>query len=162
MYIKPYTTRALREGEFDKIHKPSQEIFSLQEEGRLVAINYLYGNYYATPLDPILDAFDNSLFPVLDWPIDKVDHMKAIFKDRVVSIYLYVDELEQLSDRLNMDSRDKSGQRFAMGKLELDSFFRGEFDGSIDFKIKNCQRDPAETAREVYEAYLKALVPVQQ
>jgi guanylate kinase len=72
VYIKPYTTRPLRMGEMDKVSIPIPEMMALKENGKLVALNFLYGNYYGTPLDPILDALDQGLFPVIDWPVEVV------------------------------------------------------------------------------------------
>lgn len=77
VYIKPYTTRPLRDGETDKIHASLEKIKALQEQNQLIALNYLYGNYYATPLFPILNALKQVQFPVLDWPVTKIKHMKA-------------------------------------------------------------------------------------
>jgi len=156
-YIKPFTTRPLREGEVDKIHMPLQEMLELQERGRLVALNYLYGNYYATALDPILDALANGAFPIIDWPINRVLHMREALKDQIVSVFLYVDEIEQLSDRLKLDDRDKTGERFISGKSELNAFFRGEFDELIDYKVNNHHGDASTTAKEIYTAYLSEL-----
>jgi guanylate kinase len=157
VYIKPFTTRPLRASEIDKIHMPLEEMLKLQEQKKLAALNYVYGNYYATPLDPILEAFASGAFPILDWPIEKMPAMKELFKDQVVSVYLYVDEIEQLSDRLNLDSRDPNGKRLESGRFELESFFRGEFDDLIDYKIRNSHADPSATAKTVYEAYLSSL-----
>lgn len=157
VYIKPFTTRQLRKGETDKLHMPLEEMLQLQEQKRLVALNYIYGNYYGTPLDPISEALDDNLFPVLDWPVEKVKMMKELFKDRIISVFLYVEEVEELSSRLGLDSRDETGEREKIGKMELVSFFRGDFDEVIDYKLLNQNCNPSFTARAIYSSYLQAI-----
>ena len=154
IYIKPYTTRALREGETDKIHKSLAEIEELQSQNKLAALNYIFGNYYATPLEPIWDALNNHQFPVLDWPVTKIEDMKSLFKGRVIAIFLSVENPETLLSRLSQDSRDPTGERYLKGKAELEAFIAGEFDSLLDAKIMNDDRNPKETASAVYHTFI--------
>jgi guanylate kinase len=155
IYIKPFTTRPLRNEERDKIHISVEELLTLRDQNRLVALNHLYGNYYGTPLDPIEQAFKEGNFPVLDWPVQKMETMRRFFDRRLVSVYLYVEETEEMAARLEKDSRDQTGERFSAGRAELVEFFRGDFDGVIDYKIRNEKQEPVITAGLIYDLYLK-------
>ncbi len=155
IYIKPYTTRALRKNETDKIHRKASEILQMNEEKQLIALNYFYGNYYATPLQPVIEAFDQNFFPILDWPIEKMDLMREMFGEKTVCFYLYVNDLGELETRLGLDNRDPNGKRFAAGKKELENFFKGDYDKQIDKSF--LQLDLQETAEQIYQSYLESL-----
>lgn len=157
IYIKPFTTRALREKEVDKIHLELSQIKKLEADGDLLALNELYGNYYATPLTPILEAIDQGLFPVLDWPIIKLSEVRRRLPEEVVSIYLYTTDFEQLSDRLAQDGRDPEGKRLMAGMQELTAFSQGFYEESIDASFNVLGKTPLEVAHEVYQAYLEKL-----
>jgi|JI9StandDraft_1071089.scaffolds.fasta_scaffold09790_2 guanylate kinase len=156
IYIKPFTTRLLRDGEIDKISVPLEKILELQAENKLIALNHIYENYYATPLEPILESLDANLFPVIDWPIDKVENLKALLGDKVICMFLFLEE-DELKERLQLDGRDSSGIRFSAGTKELELFLNGSFSHVIDYTIKNHQGDALRSAETIYEKYLKSL-----
>ena len=74
-------------------------------------------------------------------------------------IFQSVSNPKILEERLQLDCRDGDGDgdRLLSGKIELESFFRGDFDEFIDYKVVNYEKDVEGTARAVYAAYLNAL-----
>jgi hypothetical protein len=77
--------------------------------------------------------------------------MKEALGGRVVCVYLFTDEIKELDARLNVDGRDASGARLIAGKAELERFFTGEYDGSIDRKINNI--NVQETAKAILDYF---------
>src|SRR3990172_3957019 len=53
-YIQPYTTRALRVGETEKIHVSREDLAHLRHQGKLLMVNQLYGALYGTPREPLV------------------------------------------------------------------------------------------------------------
>lgn len=155
VYICPYTTRELRYGETDKIHMPLETILQLAQEGKLLTINQIYGNYYATPKDAIDRALDSDLFPVLDWPVEKMDIMLQSYEKKLFRVYLEPDNLEELQRRLDKDGRDKDGKRFLAGKTELEKYHSGVYDNCIDFKVVNLAGEEKSLASTIYEQLLQ-------
>ena len=154
-YISPLTTRDLREGEDDKIHVSEDTMDQLEAQGSLLTKNYIYGIYYGTPKKTICDALDNEFFPVLDWPVSKIDIMKSHFKDRLLCVYIFPPNIESLADRLAVDGRDENGLRFQSGVSELSEFEKGNFDNIIDLKIESTKNDSKTIAKQIYSWYLK-------
>jgi len=77
VYISPFMTRALREGEKNKISISGEEMDKMWNRGELLVINELYGIRYATPRLPIVQALAQGNFPVLDWPISRIEAITA-------------------------------------------------------------------------------------
>lgn len=154
VYISPFTTRTLREGETDKIYMSQSELNKFQAEGKLLTINELYGVSYATPLAPIENAFANNLFPVLDYPIQKLEIMQATFNDRLFCAYIEPPSIEVLEKRLSNDARDKDNKRLNLGKTELDSLWRGEFDSKIHCRVVCYENKISDVANSIYQKYL--------
>lgn len=153
-YVTPYTTRMLREGETDKIHVSLEEIQKLEAEGKLLTVNNIYGIYYATPKDVIDNALTLGQFPILDWPVDKIDIMITQYPNRLHVIYIEPDSLEELAQRLAKDGRDLDGQRFLKGQLELENYASGIYDTFIDLKILNKSGLSEEQAQKIYEHFV--------
>lgn len=153
-YIKPYTTRPLREGEEDKIQLSIEEIKELEYDHRLLAVNHLYGNTYATPLDPVLEAFETNHFPLIDWPVQKTSLLKEKLSGKIYTVYLYPESLDELFQRLTLDGRDPKNIRYQKGFDELEKFFQGEYDQNIDYKMMSKTNCIDEMALAIYENYL--------
>ena len=154
-YVSPYTTRMLREGETDKIHVSLEDIQKLEAEGKLLTVNNIYGIYYATPKDVIDNALQGGQFPILDWPVDKIDIMLTHYPSHLHVIYIEPDSLEELAIRLAKDGRDPDGQRFAKGQLELENYEQGLYDPFIDLKVLNKTGQSKEQALKIYEHFVK-------
>lgn len=155
-YISPYITRELRVGETDKIPVTKSQLRKLNNEGKILAINRLYGVSYATPITPINKAFLDGKFPILDWPVDKLNIMEIAFPGKLFKVYLEPPNLESLEDRLS-DGRDLKGKRFSKAKNELAKLLRGEFDNLVDFRIVNEQGNQEVIAKKIFYAYLRSI-----
>lgn len=153
VYVSPYTTRDLRPGEKDKVHVSLEKIEHLEKTGKLLTINKIYGIYYATPKDTIDLALASGKFPILDWPVDKMEVMLKNYKGKLFAVYVEPDSLDELQWRLSQDGRDKEGKRFSAGKEELHKYYLGEFDEVINLKILNKQGADKEVAAKIYHGF---------
>lgn len=154
IYVTPFTTRPLREGEIDKIHITLSELNDLKTAGRLLTVNQIYGIYYATPKDLIDDALIQNKFPVLDWPIDKLEVMEKNYGNKIYKVYVEPDNINELERRLSLDNRDKDGKRLDAAKLELINLSEGKFDALVDMKVINKQGRSQETAQSIYKQFI--------
>lgn len=118
-YISPYITRPLRNGERNKIYISGAKMDQMNERGKFLTINHLYGIRYATPKLPIIQALNQNKFPVLDWPINQIDIMKQNFSGRLCVVYISPPSIEILQERIAKDKRDPSGLRLQKAKEEL-------------------------------------------
>lgn len=157
VYISPLTSRPLRNGEIDKIYATADEIFALNEQGKILTINNIYGNYYATPKYQIDKALEEGLFPILDWPVDKLDIMDKYYLNQLYKVYVAPDDIDELQRRLSLDGRDKDGKRFNAGLEELNNFKNGCYDTSIDLKVINHIGRDQEIAYYIYSEFIKSL-----
>jgi guanylate kinase len=151
VYISPYTTRELRPGETDKIHVELETIQRLQEEEKLLTVNEIYGIFYATPKETIDLSLAEGKFPILDWPVEKMDVMLSHYEDQLFVIYIEPENLQVLQERLAHDGRDRDGKRFAAGKEELQNYYEGKYDHLIDIKIINQDGGDKEVATMIYQ-----------
>jgi len=151
-YISPYMTRPLRKDETDKISISVSELRSMEKKGELLVVNELYGILYGTPKISIKKAFNNKLFPLIDWPINKRKIMLNNFPDQIYSVYLEPPNLECLYKRLT--GRNNFNQRFEEAKKEIDGLYSGKFNESIDFRITSEDNKQVIIAKNVYNSYL--------
>ncbi len=156
-YITPLTTRPLRPGECDKRHVSLDEMIELNKNGGLLAINYIYGIYYATPRSPIDQAFSQEKFPLLDWPVEKIDIIEKVYGKDIYRVYVRPEGSEELQKRLSKDLRDKDGKRYVAGIDELENFTAGKYEGLYDFTIINASGCDRETACTIYDHFILAL-----
>ncbi len=155
-YISPYTTRILRQSESDKVSVSTDEFKRLKSEGKFVVVNQLYGAYYGTPREPILDALKKGLFPVIDWPIQNLESMKISFPKRTLSVYLEPQSFEALKERFVMQG-SRGTERLEIAGIEYKRLLRGEFDNVVDHRVINGDKGATETARTVNEIYSETL-----
>jgi guanylate kinase len=154
MYISPFTTRDLRDGETDKIHVSLEEIELLDKEGKLLTINSFYGIYYATPKYIIDEALAAQNFPILDWPIEKLDTMNKHYANQLYKVYVEPDSLDELAQRLSNDNRDTNGKRYEAGMEEINKLNAGDYDNFIDLRIINQKSSAEIVAEEIYQQFL--------
>lgn len=157
IYINPYTTRSLRPGEDDKVSISSDEMERLQKNGKLLTVNEIYGIYYATPKAIIDDALADNNFPVLDWPVSKLELMQKNYGEALFIVYVEPDNIEELRRRLSLDTRDKDGQRYQAGQKEMNDLHDGLYDAFIDFRIINKQGCDQEIAQMIYQNFLESM-----
>lgn len=154
VYISPFTTRPLRPNEKDKIHLSIEEFKEMEKNGKFVFVNNIYGNYYGTPRDAIIKYSQEGLFPLLDWPIQKIDKISLELTNNILSVYLRPSSLDYLKSHLSIEKRDdKSRLETAIG--EYNDFVSGKFYGMYDFETVNREGKVDETVSEIYKIYLK-------
>jgi guanylate kinase len=156
-YVTPFTTRELREGEQDKTHITMTALDELKISGKLLTVNYIYGNYYATPKYIIDNALSQKLFPVLDWPIETLDVMEKAYEDMLHTVYIKPDSLDELYNRLHNDNRDKDNSRYERGKQEIARIDSGAYAQHIDLTIINKKNQDAATAQTIYNHFTQSL-----
>lgn len=154
IYISPYMTRLLREGEKDKISITDGQMDEMWKKGELLAINELYGVRYATPRLPIIQAMTEGSFPVLDWPISRIEIMRRAFPAQLFVVYVSPPSIEVLQQRLAKDKRDIDGERLRRAKEELDAYWASHYIGDYDFEITAEENQVFETACTIYVNYL--------
>jgi guanylate kinase len=159
IYISPLTTRPLRENEQDKVHVELEEIRKLEKENKLLTVNKLYNTYSATPRDTIDTALQEKQFPVLDWPVTKLDVMDKNYRNKLYIVYVYPEVLNTLKSPLSNDLRDKDGKRYEAAVEELESFHSGVFDTKIHLKVLNKQSNSEEVARDIYKNFIESIKP---
>ena len=155
-YISPYVTRPLRAGEVDKMTISREELLSLQRNEGLLAVNEVYGALYGTPRDPIELAFREGIFPVLDWPIDRLDILEQAFPGRLYRVYIEPPSTGVLWRHLQ-DGRDPNEERFRTALAELAAIRRGVYERAIDLRIVNPENCLDSTARRIHAHYLVAV-----
>ncbi len=156
VYISPYITRNLRTGETDKVSVIDEKLDELVRDGKILVVNQLYGIRYATPREPIEQAFEAEQFPLLDWPIDRLDVMKQHFHGRLFQVYVEVDPTI-LQSRLQSDDRDPVQSRLRAGLVELERLKLGEYDHLINYRITNPSGEVDMVAQSIYEQYLQVI-----
>ena len=157
VYISPYITRPLRDGEKDKVSVSGVVMNEMASRGEFLVINELYGVRYATPRRPIFVALDTGKFPILDWPIQKMDVMTETFPDRLYRVYVFPPSLEELKPRIDKDGRDVDGHRIRIATEEIKGFQSGQFDGLIDLKIESTHEHLKDIGKLIYTRYLESI-----
>ncbi|HUD02703.1 MAG TPA: AAA family ATPase [Candidatus Paceibacterota bacterium] len=156
VYISPYITRKLRRGETDKVSVSGRKLDKLVRDEKILVVNQLYDIRYATPREPIEQAFEAEKFPLLDWPIDRLDVMEQHFQGRLFKVYVETDP-ETLRLRLAADKRDPTQSRVTAGLAELEKLARGEYDTLFDYRIANPTGEVDMVVQKIYEQYLQAI-----
>lgn len=157
IYISPYITRPLRDGESDKVHVANTQLAEMERVGQLVVVNELYGIRYGTPKGPIETAFANRQFPLIDWPIGRIDIMRNAFPGRVYGAYLVPPSVEALKERLRVRDTETDQARFEAAARELAELHRGSYDTSIDLKVVSETGFAEKAAGIIYEGYLRSM-----
>lgn len=157
VYISPYTTRPLRDGEKDKITVSDAEMDCMLRRGAFLTVNTIFGMRYGTPREPILRAFENGQFPLLDWPISKVEVMQHFFPSQLYCVYVAPPSIEELGRRLTMDQRDTNGTRLKAACEELANYNLSGGLGAIDLEVISFLNELMETAVIIYTNYINTI-----
>lgn len=155
IYISPYITRSLRKNETDKVHISDQEMDLRKENGEFLTINNLYGIRYATPIEPITKALGDNLFPVLDWPISRMEIMTNSFPGQLYTVYVCPPSWEELQERMTKDQRNKNTDRLKAARKEFNEFQTGGYEGLFDFQVISYNFEISEIAKIIYLNYLQ-------
>lgn len=156
VYISPYITRPLRQGETDKIPTTEAELQRKLASGEILAVNDIFGIRYGTPKQPIKDAFRQGKFPLLDWPIKRLEVMENEFCGFLHRVYLQPPSVAELRRRLGQDERDTDGRRLTAALQELEYLQGGHLEGKYDIRVMS-EGDPKAVAHQIYQSYLYAV-----
>lgn len=157
VYISPYMTRPLRPGEKNKVAVSGEQMDEMWRRGDLLVINELYGGIrYGTPRLPIVEALATGHFPVLDWPINRLEVMTQAFPGQLFAVYVSPPSIDVLRQRLAKDGRDADGTRLASATEELQGFWSSRYVGAYDYEIVSEDGRVAEIAEAIYSNYLKS------
>lgn len=157
VYISPFMTRPLREGEKNKISISGEEMDEMWNRGELLVINELYGVRYATPRLPIVQALAQSNFPVLDWPISRIEVLTQAFPNQLCVMYVSPPSIEALRQRLDKDGRDTDGHRLRSAREELEAYESSRYIGICNFEIVSEENQVPKIAHAIYTNYLQFL-----
>lgn len=155
VYIMPYTTRKLRDSEHDKISISKEQMENLRKNGKLLAVNKIYGIYYGTPKNVIDQQLKNKKYPIIDWPITRLEIMKKHYSSKLYVVYVQPDSKKELQLRLSKDTRDLGGQRINLGIQELKKVKAGLYDKMIDLKVINEKGRSKEVAQIIYNSFIQ-------
>jgi len=156
IYISPYMTRPLREGEKNKTSISDEQMDEMWGRGEILIINEIYGFRYATPRQPIMQALAENGFPVLDWPISRIDVMTQAFPDQLHIVYLSPPSIEVLRQRLANDRRDTDESRLQNACKELEAYWSSRYVKIYDLEIISEENQVPKIARAIYTSYLKS------
>jgi orotidine-5'-phosphate decarboxylase len=156
VYISPFMTRELRSGETDKIPITGAQMDEMQRQGKLLVVNEFYGVRYATPREPIEQAFAGEQFPLLDWPVDRLHVMQQAFPEKLFTVYVEPPDAETLRLRL-ADGRDPQEKRMDAAVAELATLAQGAYDDAIDHRMVNSEGEAASVAHAIYHEYIRAM-----
>ena len=155
-YISPFMTRALRSGETDKVSVSNTVLDELNNQEKILALNELYGVRYATPREPIEKAFVENCFPLLDWPVQKVQIMLTAFPGKTFKVYVEPPDVVAIERHLE-DGRDPGRSRYTAALNELEAYYQGGYDNVVDWSIVNSEFEVRKTAEKIYEMYLTVI-----
>jgi len=156
IYISPFMTRELRSGETDKVPITREQMNEMEQQGKLLVVNELYGVRYATPREPIERAFAGEQLPLLDWPIDRLHVMQQAFPGKLFTVYVEPPDRETLRRRL-ADGRDPGNKRMDAAMTELATLAQGTYDDVINHRMVSSEGEAASVAKAIYHEYLRAM-----
>ena len=131
------TTREKRKEEVDGkdyIFLTLKQFEHKQNFGEFLEWEFVHGNRYATPIDPIEDAIDSSKIILLD--IDVKGSMNIIeeFEDNVISIFIEPpgfnneEQIEILNDRLKNRGQSETLINQRLKRFELEMSYKEKFE----------------------------------
>ena len=130
------TTRPKRSDEIDGkdyIFMDLKQFEHKQNFGEFLEWEFVHGNRYATPIDPIEEAIDSGKVILLD--IDVKGSMNIIeeFEDNVISIFIEPpgfnneEQIEILTDRLNKRGQAETLINQRLKRFELEMSYKEKF-----------------------------------
>ncbi len=130
------TTRPKRPDEIDGkdyIFMDLKQFEHKQNFGEFLEWEFVHGNRYATPIDPIEEAIDSNKVILLD--IDVKGSMNIIeeFEDNVISIFIEPpgfnneEQIEILTDRLNKRGQAETLINQRLKRFELEMSYKEKF-----------------------------------
>ncbi len=137
-YIKPFTTRALREGETDKVPVSQQQFDQLLEQGELFAVNRLYEASYGAPIKEIARIHGSRKVPLLDYPLSGLGNLGLPAEITTINIYCLPSNVDEWYGRLASTGRN-TWSRLSPGYRELWNVVNASPNtiSSIDYAVIN-------------------------
>lgn len=138
VYVKPYMTRSLRDGETEKISISVDTFDAMQADGDFLVVNEHYGFKYGTPKKSILAILESGKTPILDYQLSTIGNL---YNDAysLLTIYIRPDSIEEWHDRLKQ-SEQYDESRFELGKRELEKVLNDEVK-NVDAVVVNKNGD---------------------
>ena len=152
-YIAPVTTRELRPGEMDRVSVSETELQRLWQSGELLAVNELFSTKYGTPRAPILHAFDQGKFPIIEWPISRLSVMEEAFPRRLLRVYVRPPSVRHIAERLM--GRNNYAERLGAAQDELVRLDAHEYDDKIDLLVTSEDGEVTDCGKAIYQQYLR-------
>ena len=144
-YVRPCTTRPLREGETDKDFVDETEFDRIATEGGFASVNYMYGAKYGLRTSSITEAIAAGKIPILDFPLDKARQLERP-EYSLLRIYIFPEGITQWLQRLREAGRDSDG-RTEMGLEELEVLVNMTTPHpDIHFSVINAENRQTDTA----------------
>jgi len=141
LYSISATTRPMRENEVDGKDYifMSKEKFEHKEKfGEFIECEWVHGNRYGTPVEPLENALDNGDIFLLDVDVKGAMSLIEEFEDDVVSIFIeppginVQDQLESLNDRLtHRGDYNETLIKQRLKRFELELSFKEKFNFSF-------------------------------
>lgn len=158
-YIKPFTSRPLRENETEKIYKSEAEILELNQHNAFLFVNHLYGYTYATPREPIYQAIVANKFPLLDFPIQKLAEIKKLVPE-VYGVYILPPDLVELIRRLS--DRGANNDRLESARREIQDVLSHKLAGFDEIVTNHAGKAP-DIAKQIYQSFIaQDVIPTAQ
>jgi len=158
-YIKPYTTRPLREGETDKIAISPDEFKRLQERDELFAVNNLYEASYGAPKADVSRVLASKKIPILDYPLSRLANLGLPEEITTINAYCLPSNVDEWYQRLAAAGRN-TWSRLSPGYRELWEVANTseKVMPHIDFAVVNADGQSAQAARQI-DTYVRSAVP---
>ena len=141
LYSISATTRPMRKNEVDGKDYifMSKEKFEHKEKfGEFIECEWVHGNRYGTPIEPLEDAIDNGDVFLLDVDVKGAMSLIEEFEDDMVSIFIeppginVQDKLESLNDRLvNRGDYNDTLIKQRLKRFELELSYKEKFNFSF-------------------------------
>lgn len=147
VYISPYITRPLREGEVDKIAVDDASFDEMVHDGAFVIVNEHFGARYGTPRHIIDEAIAAGKFPILDWLAKDLGKICEAYGGWLYTVVVRPSSLAVLQERLA--GRPGADERLRAAHEELSLLRDGAFD-----EVCVTDGEPAEQATILYKHFL--------
>jgi len=131
-YSVSATTRKMRPGEVngrDYIFLDKEVFENWIKEGKLLEWAEVYGEYYGTPRDPVIENMELGRDVIMDLDVEGKRKLEAQFPDRLVSVFLYPPDRETLRKRLlSRGAEDEEKLKIRLSKAEEELRWASEYE----------------------------------
>ncbi len=131
-YSVSATTRKMRPGEVngrDYIFLDKEVFENWIKEGKLLEWSEVYGEYYGTLRDPVIENMELGRDVIMDLDVEGKRKLEAQFPDRLVSVFLYPPDRETLRKRLlSRGAEDEEKLKIRLSKAEEELRWASEYE----------------------------------